>query len=93
MGKNEGKIMKLSVFFDAFVYKKKETPWELKDGTKGVTKKLLLDQNDSVDEFRTTEDIYEEIKSGSNYRFTAFYDTDKGYFSISGYAPLGGNIK
>lgn len=81
--------MRLAVTFDALVYKKKETPWELKDGTKGITRKLLLDQNDSVDEFKTTEDIYGTIKPGVNYRFVAHYDTDKGYFSIASATPLG----
>lgn len=82
-GKKEEKRMRLTVGFDALVYKKKETPWELRDGTKGVTKKLLLDQNDAVGEFKVSEEIYGTIKPGTGYRFSASYDTEKGYFTIS----------
>ena len=85
--------MRLTVNFDALVYKKKETPWELKDGSKGITRKLLLDQNDSVGEFKVTEDIYKDIKAGISYRFISFYDTDKGYFTVSGATPLGSAVK
>lgn len=85
--------MRLTVGFDALVYKKKETPWELKDGTKGVTKKLLLDQNDSVGEFKVTEELYNTIDTGINCRFTASYDTEKGYFTINGAKPLGNTGK
>ncbi len=85
--------MRLMVTFDALVYKKKETPWELKDGTKGITKKLLLDQNDSVDEFKVTEELFKVITAGSNYRFAAFYDTEKGYFTISSAKPSGSPVK
>lgn len=74
--------MRLSVGFDALVYKKKATPWELKDGTKGVTKKLLLDQDDSVGEFKVSETIYDSIKPGGNYHFSAAYDTEKGFFTV-----------
>lgn len=81
--------MKLSVNFNALVYKKKETPWKLQDGSKGITKKLLLDQNDSVGEFKVTEDIYKDIKTGVSYFFSAFYDTDRGYFSIFEASPSG----
>ncbi len=82
--------MKVTVTFDALVYKKKETPWELKDGTKGITKKLLLDQNDSVGEFKVTEDLYKQINAGTNCRFLASYDTEKGYFMINGVKVLSG---
>ena len=85
--------MRLTVTFDALVYKKKETPWELKDGTKGITKKLLLDQNDSVGEFKVTDDLYKDIDTGANCRFTASYDTEKAYFIINGYKPLGNSGK
>lgn len=85
--------MRLAVTFKAFVYKKKETPWELKDGTKGITRKLLLDQNDSVDEFKTTEELYGKIRPGIEYDFSAFYDTEKGYFTIAGAVPLGNTGK
>lgn len=80
--------MKLTVGFDALVYKKKETPWELKDGTKGVTKKLLLDQDDAVGEFKVSEKIYDIIKPGGSYHFSASYDTEKGYFTISAASVL-----
>lgn len=81
--------MRLMVNFDALVYKKKETPWELRDGTKGITKKLLLDQNDAVGEFKVSDTIYAEIKPGASYRFFGTYDTEKGFFSISGASPSG----
>ncbi len=87
--KERGKKMRLNVTFDALVYKKKETPYELKDGTKGVSRKLLLDQNDSVGEFKVTEDLFKDIIVGANCRFAASYDTEKGYFTISGAKPLG----
>lgn len=80
--------MRLTVGFDALVYKKKETPWELKDGTKGITRKLLLDQDDAVGEFKVTEEIYNTIKPGTVYRFSAVYDAEKGYFTVSNYKPL-----
>lgn len=80
--------MKLTLGFNALVYKKKETPWELKDGTKGITKKLILDQDDSVGEFKVSENIYDTIKPGGNYRFSASYDSEKGYFNITSASPL-----
>lgn len=80
--------MKLTVGFDALVYKKKETPWELKDGNKGITRKLILDQNDSVGEVKVSEEIYNRIKPGVSYHFSANYDTEKGYFTVSASSPL-----
>ncbi len=80
--------MRLTTTFDALVYKKKETPYELKDGTKGVSRKLLLDQNDSVGEFKVTEDLFNNIVVGANCRFSASYDTEKGYFTINGAKSL-----
>lgn len=80
--------MKIVCEVSGYVYKKLEKEYEM-NGKSGKTYSIMLDQGDSIETVRISEDIFKEIKQGESYVFGAVYNSESQYAQFAVRSVLG----
>ena len=70
--------MKIACEVKGFVYKKLAKDYDM-NGKKGTTYTVMLDQGETIETLKISEEIYDCIEQGKSYAFNAMYNSESQY--------------
>lgn len=77
--------MKIACEVKGFVYKKLAKDYNM-NGRQGTTYTVMLDQGETIETLKISEETYDRIEQGKSYTFNGMYNSESQYaqFSIRG---------